>query len=174
MQLEQLDTEGFVVIRDLFDAAQMQELRAGFDHVQMLADRREKPLPAEVMNTDERPSVHGPNARRVYFHVQKPNDDVVASTPGDKSRYLRKVQWPACLHPAFETIRTSSNFYELLRPHLGDTIKQYINQINFKMPGGNIQFPFHQDIRDGAVEDPIRNYVQTCAYACADSLSLPA
>ena len=159
-QIDHFAAEGYVIVRGLFDSAEIEELRAGFDHVQALA-ASESQLPAALMSTDERPSVHGPNARRVYFHVQRSNG--LPRVRGDAARYLRKVQWPACLHPAFETIRTSSKFSELLRPHLGDTIKQYINQINFKMPGGGIQFPFHQDVRDGAVDKPLQNYVQTCA-----------
>ena len=153
-QLEQFDREGWVLVRGLFDAAQMAELRAGFDHVEALA-RNHRQLPAPLLETDERPEEHGPNARRVYFHIQPPK-----GTPPD-ARYLRKVQWPALLHPGFEGIRTSPKFQELLRPHLGDDIRQYINQINFKMPRGDIEFPYHQDVRDGAVEEPISNYVQT-------------
>ena len=153
-QLEHFVREGWVIVRGLFDAAQMAELRAGFDHVEALA-RNHRQLPAPLLETDERPEEHGPNARRVYFHIQPPK-----GTPPD-ARYLRKVQWPALLHPGFEGIRTSPKFQELLRPHLGDDIRQYINQINFKMPRGDIEFPYHQDVRDGAVEEPIHNYVQT-------------
>ena len=159
-QLEHFDTEGYVIVRNLFDPAKIEELCAGFDHVQALTDTADR-LPKALLDTDERPSVHGANARRVYFHIQRPGTEISDHVLGDATRYLRKVQWPACLHPAFEAVRTSPNFCALLRPHLGDTIKQYINQINFKMPGGGIQFPFHQDVRDGAVADPIRNYVQT-------------
>ena len=66
---------------------------------------------------------------------------------GEAVRYLRKVQWPSMIHPAFEEIRSSPKFPALLEPLIGTTLKQYINQINFKMPGGEIGFLWHQDIR---------------------------
>ena len=77
-------------------------------------------------------------------------------------RFLRKVQWPALIHPAFEEIRNSPKFPALLEPLIGTSLKQYINQINFKMPGGKIEFPWHQDVRPTpAFRDQVSNYVQT-------------
>ena len=94
----------------------------------------------------------------VHIHVQAPAD------VGEHAsmQYLRKVQWPALIHPAFEEIRTSAKLARLVEPLIGTSLKQYINQINFKMPGGDISFPWHQDIRPTpAFRDQHLNYVQT-------------
>ena len=77
-------------------------------------------------------------------------------------QHLRKVQWPARLHPVFEEIRTRPRLLALLEPLLSTSLKQYINQINFKLPGSRIDFPWHQDVRPTpAFTDQIRKYVQT-------------
>ena len=62
-------------------------------------------------------------------------------------------------HPAFEAIRTSAKFPALLESLIGTSLKQYINQINFKMPDSNIAFPWHQDIRPTpAFSDQLSSY----------------
>ena len=94
----------------------------------------------------------------MHIHIQAPRGVHAAASV----RYLRKVQWPAMLHPAFEEIRNSPRFPALLEPLIGVSLKQFINQINFKMPGGEVSFPWHQDVRPTpAFRQQETNYVQT-------------
>ena len=58
----------------------------------------------------------------VHIHVQAPE----GASDADSVRYLRKVQWPSMLHPAFERIRNSPKFPALLEPLIGTSLKQFI------------------------------------------------
>ncbi|MCE2441113.1 MAG: phytanoyl-CoA dioxygenase family protein [Candidatus Latescibacteria bacterium] len=146
-EVEAFRERGFHVARGVFGQDEIARLREGYDYIVELASRTD--LPNEILN-----------GRRndVHIHLQTPGPMVGP----DAVRYLRKVQWPSLIHPAFEEIRNSPRFPALLAPLIGTTLKQYINQINFKMPGGKIQFPWHQDVRPTpAFRDQVNNYVQT-------------
>ena len=138
---------GYLVARGVFDEGEIARLREGFEYILELAARTD--LTEEVLQG---------KGREVHIHLQTPEP-----MSGPKAvQYLRKVQWPAMLHPAFEEIRNSAKFPVLLEPLIGTSLKQYINQINFKMPGGDIAFPWHQDIRPTpAFRDQVNTYVQT-------------
>ncbi len=138
---------GFHIARSVFDDAEIDRLRAGYDYILELAARAD--LPEDMLQ-----GVNGD----VHIHLQPPRKLPRAQAV----RYLRKVQWPARLHPAFEEIRTSPKFPALLEPLIGTSLKQYINQINFKLPGSGIDFPWHQDVRPTpAFHDQVNTYVQT-------------
>jgi hypothetical protein len=138
---------GYLVVRGVFDTGEIDALKTGYDYLVGLV--REGGIDPVYL------SGKGPE---VHIHIQAPE----GTRDADAVRYLRKVQWPAMVHPAFETIRTSPKFPALLKPLIGTTLKQYINQINFKMPGGDIDFPWHQDIRPTpAFRDQVNTYVQT-------------
>ena len=137
---------GFHIVRGVFNTEEIDRLRTGFAHIQQLAARTD--LCEEVLKG------HGD----VHIHLQPPEP---LSGPA-AVQYLRKVQWPSLIHPAFEEIRTNAKFPALLEPLIGTSLKQYINQINFKMPGSDIAFPWHQDIRPTpAFTNQSQNYVQT-------------
>ena len=143
--IETFRDQGFLIIRKLFDADDIALLCHAFDYTLTLAARPD--LPEDILR----------GRGDVHIHLQAPD-----GATGPAVRYIRKVQWPALLHPAFEAIRTSPIFAQLLAPLLSTSLKQYINQINFKIPGGDIAFPWHQDIRPTpAFTDQIDNYVQT-------------
>ena len=137
---------GYHVARSVFDSSEIARLEEGYDYILETAARDD--LSEEVRK----------GKGDVHIHLQTPEP---MSGP-EAVRYLRKVQWPALLHPAFEEIRNSPKFPALLEPLIGTSLKQYINQINFKMPGGEIEFPWHQDIRPTpAFRDQVNTYVQT-------------
>jgi hypothetical protein len=146
-EVEAFREQGYFVARTVFDAAEIELLRGGYDYITSLVARG---------GID--PQYLSGKGREVHIHVQAPE-----GTPDSESvRYLRKVQWPAMIHPAFETIRNSPKFVELLTPLIGSSLKQFINQINFKILGGEISFPWHQDIRPTpAFREQEKNYVQT-------------
>jgi hypothetical protein len=139
--------QGYFVARGVFDEGEIARLREGYEYILELAARTD--LPSSVLQG---------KGREVHVHLQTPEP---MSGP-EAVPYLRKVQWPSLLHPAFEEIRNNAKFPTLLDPMIGTSLKQYINQINFKMPGGEIQFPWHQDVRPTpAFRDQVNNYVQT-------------
>ena len=150
MSIQDLETfkeEWYHVAREVFDQDEIARLREGYDYILELAAR-----------TDLSDQILQGKGREVHIHLQTPRPMVGA----DAVPYLRKVQWPSFIHPAFEEIRNSAKFPALLEPLIGTSLKQYINQINFKMPGGGIEFPWHQDIRPTpAFRDQVNNYVQT-------------
>ena len=144
--VESFRQRGFHIARGVFTADEIALLRTGFAHILELAARTD--LGEDLLK----------GKGDVHIHLQSPEP---LSGPA-AVRYLRKVQWPSLIHPAFEEIRTSAKFPALLEPLIGTSIKQYINQINFKMPGGDVAFPWHQDIRPTpAFNDQGQNYVQT-------------
>lgn len=159
--VRQYREEGYVLVRSVFDAQQVASLRQGFDHLEQLV--RQPALPLHFWERQYNPSKDGRNAPRVYVHIQPPSGEELAVGTEAAVQHLRKVQWPAYTHEAFEAVRTSPVWPALLAPLFGDatSLKQYINQVNFKKPGGNITFPLHQDVRDGAVDTPLQTYVQT-------------
>jgi len=146
-EIEAFRERGYHVARGVFDRDEIARLREGYDYILELAARTD--LPDAILQGKD---------REVHIHLQTPRPMV-----GTKAvPYLRKVQWPSLIHPAFEEIRNSAKFPTLLEPLIGTSLKQYINQINFKMPGGDIHFPWHQDIRPTpAFRDQVNNYVQT-------------
>ncbi len=145
--VEAFREQGYHVAHGVFGQDEIGHLREGYEYILELASRTD--LPEEILK-----------GRRndVHIHLQTPRP---MAGPG-AVRYLRKVQWPALIHPAFEEVRNSPRFPALLAPLIGTTLKQFINQINFKMPGGKIEFPWHQDVRPTpAFRDQVNNYVQT-------------
>lgn len=146
-QVRHFRDQGYFVARGVFDSGEISRLREGYDYITSVVEKG-----------DIDPQYQTGKGCEVHIHVQAPSD----APDSESTKYLRKVQWPAMIHPAFEEIRNSSKFVDLVRPLIGDTLKQYINQINFKMPGGEISFPWHQDIRPTpAFREQEVNYVQT-------------
>ena len=146
-EVEGFRERGYHIARGVFDGDEIARLREGYDYILELAARTD--LPNAILQG---------KGREVHIHLQTPGPMVGP----EAVQYLRKVQWPSLIHPAFEEIRNSAKFPALLEPLIGTSLKQYINQINFKMPGGDIQFPWHQDIRPTpAFRDQVNNYVQT-------------
>ena len=139
--------QGYLVKRAVFDQTEIARLHQGYDYITSLVERGS--IDPQYLTGKQ---------REVHIHIQAPEG--TAAT--DSVRYLRKVQWPSMLHPAFEEIRNSPKFPALLAPLIGTSLKQYINQINFKMPGGDMSFPWHQDVRPiPAFRQQELNYVQT-------------
>ena len=78
---------------------------------------------------------------------------------------LRMVQWASRDHAALGAFRIDPRIVRLLEPFLGGDIKQIINQVHWKKPGGRGDFAFHQDSRFRKPVHAYRNlgtsYVQT-------------
>ena len=97
--VEAFREQGYHVARGVFGRDEITRLREGYDYILELASRTD--LPDEILK-----------GRRndVHIHLQTPG----SMAGPDAVRYLRKVQWPSLIHPAFEEIRNSPKFPALL------------------------------------------------------------
>ena len=78
---------------------------------------------------------------------------------------VRMVQWPSYHQPVLNAVRLDRRMAGLLEPLIGGDLKQIINQIHWKEPGGQGEFAWHQDCQFREPADAYRNlgdaYVQT-------------
>jgi hypothetical protein len=87
-------------------------------------------------------------------------------TPGPNGAPLvRMVQWPSYHQPVLDRVRRDPRFAAMLAPLIGGDVKQIINQLHWKAPGGMGDFAWHQDSRFRKPDECYRNlgtsYVQT-------------
>ncbi|MGB5078394.1 MAG: phytanoyl-CoA dioxygenase family protein, partial [Sphingorhabdus sp.] len=78
---------------------------------------------------------------------------------------VRMVQWPSYHNVVLDRVRTDPRIAQMLAPLVGSDVKQIINQLHWKKPGGKGDFAFHQDSRFRKPVWAYRNlgtsYVQT-------------
>lgn len=78
---------------------------------------------------------------------------------------VRMVQWPAYHVETLARFRIDVRILQLLEPLIGGDLKQIINQVHWKNPGGRGDFAFHQDSRFRKPAHAYRNlatsYVQS-------------
>ena len=78
---------------------------------------------------------------------------------------VRMVQWPSYHQPVLNSVRLDRRMARMLGPLLGSDLKQIINQIHWKEPGGRAEFAWHQDSQFREPAHAYRNlggsYVQT-------------
>lgn len=133
--------EGYAVIRGFFDETEIGLLARAVDE-----------LHSEGLS-------HGRCFRHgnLYYNVARERDDSEA--------VVRMVQWPSYHRPALNRVRLDSRYAELLKPLIGDNLKQIINQVHWKAPGSLGDFAWHQDCRFRQPASAYRNlgtsYVQT-------------
>jgi len=133
-------SQGYVVLRGVFGAADVAPLAAGFDrhwHQGMAYPRSFR------------------HSNLFYRLGSDPN----------VGKIVRLVQWPAYCDPALESFRRDPRLLQILEPFLGRDIKQIVNQLHWKPPGAAAEFAFHQDARFRRPREAYRNlagsYVQT-------------
>jgi ectoine hydroxylase-related dioxygenase (phytanoyl-CoA dioxygenase family) len=133
--VEEYQKSGFAVIRRLISPAEVAELAAACDEVH-----------AEAL-------AHAQSYRHGNLHYRLDRGE------------LRMAQWASWRNEALAAFRIDTRIARLLKPFLGDEIKQIINQVHWKKPGGQGDFAFHQDSRFRKPENAFRNlaesYVQT-------------
>jgi ectoine hydroxylase-related dioxygenase (phytanoyl-CoA dioxygenase family) len=132
---ERLETDGYAVVRGLFGPTDIIELRASVDDVHAEA------------------AALGRSFR--YGNVNYRLD----------GGQVRMVQWPSYHNVALDRFRTDPRISKMLAPLIGSDIKQIINQLHWKKPGGKGDFAFHQDSRfrkpDAAYRNLASSYIQT-------------
>ncbi|WP_168355937.1 phytanoyl-CoA dioxygenase family protein [Sphingomonas gei] len=132
--------DGYAVLRGFFVPAEVAEIGAAIDQIH-----------AEGV-------AHGRSFRHgnLFYNV----------VPGpDGAPLVRMVQWPSYHQPLLERVRRDPRFVAMLDPLIGGDIKQIINQLHWKAPGGIGDFAWHQDSRFRKPDAHYRNlgtsYVQT-------------
>lgn len=129
--VEQLESEGYAIIRGFLSAAEIGEISAEVDRLyaeglKHHATYRDHNLLFEVLND--------PRARR---------------------RVVLQAHWTAWISPLMERMRRSEHYFRVLEPFLGADIKQITHQLHWKPPGAKYtSYRFHQDarFREGSIK----------------------
>ncbi|GAC1672925.1 MAG: phytanoyl-CoA dioxygenase family protein [Steroidobacteraceae bacterium] len=129
--VEQLESEGFAILRGFLSAAEVREISAEVDRLyaeglKHHATYRDHNLLFEVLND--------PRARR---------------------RVVLQAHWTAWISPLMERMRRSEHYFRVLEPFLGADIKQITHQLHWKPPGAKYtSYRFHQDarFREGSIK----------------------
>ena len=133
--VEHYKREGYAVIRRLISPAEVVDLAAACDAAH-----------ADGL-------AHGRSYRHGNLHYRLDGGEV------------RMVQWAVRQYEALGQFRIDPRISRLLAPFLGGDMKQIINQVHWKKPGGRGDFAFHQDSRFRKPAHAYRNlgdsYVQT-------------
>jgi ectoine hydroxylase-related dioxygenase (phytanoyl-CoA dioxygenase family) len=122
--IEELRSEGYAVIRGFLTSAETEEIAAEVDRLyaeglKHHATYRHKNLLFEILDD--------PKARR---------------------RVVLQAHWTAWISPLMERMRRSDKYLAVLKPFLGEDVKQITHQVHWKPPGAKYTFyRFHQDAR---------------------------
>lgn len=133
--------KGFVVIRNLFEKHEVEELSNAAEELEKEGLRHEKSY----------------RHKNLLFLIQH---------DPQKGKVLRFCQWPSYSYRVFEKYRTDKRFLQVLKPLIGENIKQIINQVIWKTPGmQSTSYGFHQDARfrrpTEAYRDLANSFIQT-------------
>lgn len=138
--VEHYRRRGYAVVRGLFTPAEVEAIGAAADQVHAEGVR------------------HGRSFRHGNLFY-----NVAADASGEPQ--VRMVQWPSYHQEVLNAVRLDRRMATLLEPLLGLDLKQIINQIHWKAPGGAGEFAWHQDCQfrepAGAYRNLGRAYVQT-------------
>jgi hypothetical protein len=138
--VERYRRDGYAIVRGLFSPAEVDAVGAAADQIHAEAVR------------------HGRSFRHgnLFYNV--------AADPDGRPQ-VRMVQWPSYHQPVLNGVRLDRRMAQLLAPLLGGDLKQIINQIHWKGPGGESEFAWHQDCQFREPAEAYRNlgraYVQT-------------
>lgn len=134
------DEDGYAIVRDVFSPAEVAKIAAATDQ---LWDE------GVVLGASWRHA-------NLFYNV---------ASGRDGAPQVRMVQWPSYHQPVLNAVRLDPRFAELLTPIIGGDLKQIINQVHWKEPGGAGDFAWHQDSRFRKPDHAYRNlgtsYVQT-------------
>jgi len=132
--------KGYAVARAVFSRDEMREIHAATGRVKAAGMQ------------------HGANYRHgnlVFWVEQDPNIGT----------NVRGMQWGSYLEPALESVRHDPRMLAILKPLIGDNLRQIINQLHWKTPGSRTAIDFHADRRNRQPAEAFRevesNYVQT-------------
>lgn len=122
-QVDAFFERGFVLVPDVFDAAELAEIRAAFERLHRLAEQ----LPGSGM----------------YRGAQ-----FVIEPGGAEQARIHRVVWCGAAEPVLSAYGKDRRLVAMAAQLLGSaTMHQLINQAHFKLPGDGVSFPWHQDSR---------------------------
>ena len=115
---------GFVVVPDVFTAAELDTMRAAFERLQEAAS--ELDAPAMV--------------RGSQFVVERVREN------GSSRVRIDRIVWCGAAEPVLSAFGRDRRLVRLAAQLLGaGEMSQLINQAHFKLPGDGVAFPWHQD-----------------------------
>lgn len=83
----------------------------------------------------------------------------VLNDPAAKQRVVLQAYWFAWINDKLEAMRRNEKYFAVLAPLLGPDIKQMVNQIHWKHPGGKYTYyRYHQDVRFRERKDLMTNF----------------
>ncbi|MES2056468.1 MAG: phytanoyl-CoA dioxygenase family protein [Pseudomonadota bacterium] len=135
--------DGYAIVRGVFTSAEIETIGAAVDQVHAEGVR------------------HGRSFRHgnLFYNVADGGGD----NGGDP--IVRMVQWPSYHQAVLNEVRTDRRIARILEPLIGHDLKQIINQLHWKAPGGQGDFAWHQDSRfrkpDAAYRHLGTSYIQT-------------
>jgi hypothetical protein len=133
--------DGFAILRGVFSKDEVEAIGAAIEQVHEEGLR------------------HGRSFRHANLFYN------VAPASEGMPPIVRMVQWPSYHQQLLNAVRLDTRFAEILEPLIGPNLKQIINQIHWKAPGGSGDFAWHQDSRFRLPAAAYRNlgasYVQT-------------
>ena len=124
-QVEALFDDGFIRVPDVFDEAELREMRAAFDRLRRTAEK----LGASGLHAG------------AHFVVGRLGRD------GKEERtVIHRVAWCGAAEPVLADYGRDPRLVSMAAALLGSPrMTQLINQAHFKMPGDGVAFPWHQD-----------------------------
>lgn len=135
MFAEQYRRDGYAVVRGVFPPGAIAELSAAVDEVHAEA------------------AALGRSFRYGNLNYRVNGEEV------------RMAQWASYHNVVLDRFRIAARIGVILRSLIGEDVKQIINQLHWKKPGGKGDFAFHQDSRFRRPDSAYRNlgtsYVQT-------------
>ncbi len=123
--VQSLDDRGYALIRGFMSPDELKEIRDEVERIERdalakhHATYRDHNLLFEILND--------PRAHR---------------------KVLLQAHWTAWISPIMERMRRSEKYHQVLKPFLGEDIRQITHQIHWKPPGAKYTYyRFHQDAR---------------------------
>lgn len=138
--VEEYREKGYTILRGVFSAAEIAELREAF----------------------ARTYAEGMRHHATWRHQ---NRVIWVQEHETVGRYVSGCQWQSWVDPVLDRVRSDPRMLAILEPFIGRDIKQIINQMHWKTPGTGQTWGLHQDVRSRTPAHCFRNlgdaYVQT-------------
>lgn len=138
--VEEYRERGYTILRGVFTAAEIAELKLAFD----------------------RTYAEGMTHRAAWRHQ---NRFFWVNEHPTVGRFVSGCQWQSWADPVLDRVRYDPRMLAILKPMIGEDIKQIINQMHWKTPGTGYNWGLHQDVRSRTPAHCFRelgdSYVQT-------------
>ncbi len=138
--IEEYWERGYAIIRSLFSKSEMESIKAATDEVK------------------QRCFDKGSSHRHGNIRCWVEEDPKIGLN-------VRGMQWPSYWSETLNAVRTDPRMLEILQPLIGVNVRQIINQLHWKTPGGSVAVRYHIDRHNRRPPECYRDlehsYVQT-------------